>query len=173
MWIFGYGSLIFRPGFDFEERHAARLHGFRRRFFQGSPDHRGTPEAPGRVVTLLEQEGDFVDGVAFRLDPAVAERALPALDHREKGGYARAERPVELPHVEVNALVYWARPGNPNYIGEAPIGEMAAHIAASRGPSGHNLEYLTKLKHALDELERADAHVDELYAAVKRLSRAT
>src|SRR5581483_11846825 len=66
MWIFAYGSLIFRPDFPWIERRRAFVRGWARRFWQGSPDHRGVPEAPGRVVTLVARDG-FCGGCAYRI----------------------------------------------------------------------------------------------------------
>jgi len=86
LWVFGYGSLIWRPGFDYLERRRARLHGWQRRFWQGSHDHRGVPERPGRVVTLVETGHGHCDGMAYRLDEATVTRAFENLDHREKNG---------------------------------------------------------------------------------------
>ena len=96
-WVFGYGSLVYRPGFEFEEQSLGRLDGWERRFWQGSTDHRGVPGAPGRVATLTEVPGGHVHGVAYRLAAAHREDILATLDHREKGGYARAIVPVHPP----------------------------------------------------------------------------
>jgi len=73
MWIFAYGSLIFRPAFPFVERRRAFVRGWMRRFWQGSPDHRGVPDAPGRVVTLLPSEAETCGGCAYRIEASFAE----------------------------------------------------------------------------------------------------
>src|SRR6188768_541599 len=83
-WVFGYGSLLFRAEFPFVERRVARIHGFSRRFWQSSPDHRGTPEAPGRVVTLIENRASSVIGVAYRIPREQSYAVLSALDERER-----------------------------------------------------------------------------------------
>ncbi|MDX5329335.1 MAG: gamma-glutamylcyclotransferase, partial [Marinobacter sp.] len=73
VWLFGYGSLIYKVDFPFLEQRPASIRGWARRFWQGSHDHRGTPEAPGRVVTLIEQPGAVCRGMAFRVSPNVFE----------------------------------------------------------------------------------------------------
>lgn len=171
MWIFGYGSLLFRPGFAFEERVPSALPGFVRRFFQGSPDHRGTPEAPGRVVTLAPEPGGRCIGVAYRVPAARWEEALLALDLREQGGYARIWRevfPLEG-GAPLSALVYYAAPDNPHYLGPAPLQEMARQIAASHGPSGANRDYLLQLAEALHALGAKDEHVAQLASCLRAL----
>ncbi|MDX1650808.1 MAG: gamma-glutamylcyclotransferase, partial [Myxococcota bacterium] len=120
LWIFGYGSLVWRPAFPHVARRPAWLHGFARRFWQGSTDHRGVPGAPGRVVTLVAEPAARCLGVAYRVGPEQAEEVLAGLDHREKGGYARLELAVELegPRERVEgARVYVATDRNPNYLG--------------------------------------------------------
>ena len=115
MWIFAYGSLIFRPSFSYLERRRAFLPGFARRFWQGSPDHRGVPGAPGRVVTLIPDEGESCGGCAYRIDPEAAGEILTALDAREQAGFERLQRPVlEGPAgaAFAEALVYVAGASN-------------------------------------------------------------
>ena len=85
LWLFGYGSLIYKAGFDYLERRPASITGWVRRFWQGSHDHRGTPDAPGRVATLVRAPGETCLGMAYRVTPAIFEH----LDHREKNGYLR------------------------------------------------------------------------------------
>src|SRR5690606_2434548 len=135
LWLFGYGSLIWRPGFDYEKRVPGFVKGWARRFWQGSTDHRGTPEAPGRVVTLVEAPGASCWGVAYRLRPSTAATVLERLDHREQGGYERHQVVVtpKSPAAgsSIHALVYIAGRNNPDYLGPAPLSEMAAQIRAS------------------------------------------
>ncbi len=85
VWLFGYGSLIYLVDFPYLESRTAIIHGWSRRFWQGSHDHRGTEANPGRVVTLIEEQGALCGGVAFRVEASVFEQ----LDEREKNGYLR------------------------------------------------------------------------------------
>ena len=167
LWIFGYGSLVWRPAFSHAERRPGFVEGWARRFWQGSTDHRGVPEAPGRVVTLVEQPGARCWGVVYRVAAADALAVLRALDHRESGGFERLLLDVCSEGAEpVPALVYVAAPGNPNYLGPAPAAEIARQIRRSRGPSGPNLEYLLELRDALQRMGAHDAHVAELAGLV-------
>ncbi|HHH30298.1 MAG TPA: gamma-glutamylcyclotransferase, partial [Polyangiaceae bacterium] len=151
MWIFGYGSLMWRVGFPYEERRAGCIVGFRRRFWQGSPDHRGVPEAPGRVVTLLPREGERCWGMAYRIGPQIRDEVLATLDHREQGGYERVRTPVldDAGQPFAEAVVYIATSDNPHFLGCAPLPEIADHVVRSRGPSGDNAEYVLELAAAL------------------------
>ena len=167
LWIFGYGSLLFRPGFPFQERRAARVHGFERRLDQGSPDHRGTPERLGRVATLRRTEGASCTGAVYRVADADREAVLTALDIREQGGYERLELTAELIEGgEVKAVTWVASPGNAYHLGPAPLGEMAAQIRSAVGPSGSNLDYVVALDKALRGLGCEDVHVAEVARAV-------
>lgn len=169
LWIFGYGSLVWRPAFDHVDRHAGWIEGFSRRFWQGSPDHRGVPHAPGRVVTLVDAPGARCFGVAYHVEAEARDAVLSALDTRESGGFERVrvdfhfhagERPPQP------ALTYVAREGNPNFLGPAPIGEIAAQVRSARGRSGSNSEYVLQLASSLRELEVEDPHV---FAVADRL----
>lgn len=156
VWLFGYGSLIFKADFPYIERRPASIIGWTRRFWQGSHDHRGTPEQPGRVTTLVQQPGEVCLGVAYRVTPAVFEH----LDVREKNGYLRFATTLTFDHGgHAEGLVYIATEDNAAFLGPAPEAEIARHIAASHGPSGANRDYLLRLAEALRELGAHDAHV--------------
>jgi len=162
LWIFGYGSLMWRPGFGFAERRPGCLPGLARRFWQGSTDHRGRPGAPGRVVTLVRDAGEQCWGVAFRIDPGRAPQVLGELDHRERGGFERCAVELRLSGggaAPVRGVAYVAREGNPNYLGPAPLETVAEQVRRARGPSGTNLEYAIELARALREIDADDAHV--------------
>ena len=165
LWIFGYGSLIWRPAFPYRERHPGYVVGFKRRFWQASTDHRGTPEMPGRVVTLLREPGAISWGMTYRVDDADAESVLAGLDHREKGGYDRLHTDVMLDpeRGSVRALLYIATADNPNYVGPAgAIEEIARIVRLAHGPSGPNIEYVLRLAQALEAMGANDPHVAEL-----------
>ncbi len=156
-WVFGYGSLIYKVDFPYLQRETASITGWKRRFWQGSHDHRGTPEAPGRVVTLVPSRGVICKGIAYLVEPRVFEH----LDHREKNGYTRHDIEILLDnrHTAVQGLLYVASPENPAFLGPAPIEELADHIASAHGPSGSNRDYLLQLADALRTLEDEDPHV--------------
>lgn len=156
-WVFGYGSLIYKVDFPYLQREVASISGWKRRFWQGSHDHRGTPDAPGRVVTLMPAKGAICKGVAYRVEHCVFEH----LDHREKNGYQRRSASILLTNSErlVDGTLYVADTGNPAYLGAAPMEELARHIGASHGPSGSNRDYVLQLAQALRELGDDDPHV--------------
>jgi cation transport regulator ChaC len=162
MWIFAYGSLIFRPSFAYVERRPAWVRGWARRFWQGSPDHRGTPEAPGRVVTLVPLDGAMCGGCAYRVDVREREVILADLDHRERAGFDRAVLPLldaRDGRAFAEGLVYVAKQDNPHFLGPLEEGLIAQHVARSHGPSGANREYVERLHAALRELNVDDPHV--------------
>ncbi|OBA00818.1 gamma-glutamylcyclotransferase [Halomonas sp. G11] len=161
LWLFGYGSLIWKADFAYLERQPAYITGWARRFWQASHDHRGTPEAPGRVATLIRSPGAVCHGMAYRITPDV----LGPLDVREKNGYLREKVPLTFLDHNGNdvggseGLIYLASEDNPAFLGEAPLADIARQINQAHGPSGPNREYLLNLAHALRELGVDDAHI--------------
>jgi cation transport regulator ChaC len=159
VWLFGYGSLIFKADFPFIERRPASIQGWSRRFWQGSHDHRGTEQAPGRVVTLVPIEGATCHGMAYLVTP----EEFIHLDYREKNGYLRLAIEMRFEDGSVHeGIVYIARTDNAAYLGPASEEAIARQIAAARGPSGPNSEYLLELARALRELGKEDAHVEAI-----------
>lgn len=162
VWVFGYGSLVWRPDFPFVERRTATISGWTRRFWQGSTDHRGVPSAPGRVVTLIEEPEAVCWGTAYLIHADDRDDVVSHLDYREKGGYSLRDVRISFPGVDeygVAGLIYIAGPGNPNWLGEAPMEDIAAQIIRSAGPSGVNTEYVLELARSLKEMKAHDPHV--------------
>ncbi len=153
-WVFGYGSLLWNPGFPYAERQAALLEGYHRAFCRYSFRHRGTPEAPGLVIGL--REGGVCLGVAYRLAPAAQAGALAYLDGREGAGYHRLVRPVHLRGPAggrtVPAWIYVPNPGHPSYFGRQDVTQVASLVAHGRGESGTALDYLAALVAQLKSL---------------------
>ena len=169
VWLFGYGSLIWRVDFPYRARRKAVVRDYSRRFWQGSHDHRGTPAAPGRVVTLTPDAGAQCIGMAYRIDAAT----FAPLDHREKNGYRRVRLPIELEGDEgvsvVEGVTYIADADNEAFLGPADLDEMVRHILASSGPSGSNAEYVLELAAALTALDAEDRHILALERRLREL----
>ena len=193
LWIFGYGSLVWRPAFPHLRAHPASIGGYARRFWQGSTDHRGLPGRPGRVVTLLPDGHESLDqdtlsrsarcwGTAYEVPSGDPEGVLAGLDHRERGGYDRVEVEIILVDLplpsgaqrareprNVAGVVYIAGPENENYLGAASTRAIARQIAAASGPSGANPEYVFELSRSLRVMGAEDAHIFEVEAEVSRV----
>ncbi|RCI14958.1 hypothetical protein L249_6763 [Ophiocordyceps polyrhachis-furcata BCC 54312] len=150
-------------------------------------DHRGTPESPGRVVTLVEKSywhsltdphdsaPEKVWGVAYRIPPERVDQVKDYLDIREINGYSIHHMPFHPVDGSspISTLVYIGTPDNEQFVGPQDPHELARHILASRGPSGLNKDYLFSLENALDELGPAsgELHVSDLAKRVKLLER--
>ncbi len=156
VWLFGYGSLIYKADFVYLERRPAVIRGWSRRFWQGSHDHRGTADAPGRVTTLVAEPGAVCAGMAYLIGPAVFDH----LDSREKNGYLRHAVTIEFREGgSTQGLVYIAPTNNDAFLGPATDDAIARQIVASSGPSGRNIDYLLQLADALRAMHVEDTHV--------------
>lgn len=157
-WVFGYGSLIWKQDFPYLDARPGWITGWARRFWQGSHDHRGVEDDPGRVVTLVAAPGERCHGRAFLVEPAVFDH----LDHREKNGYDRIHVKIETESGSLDGVVYRAAENNQAYLGPAPPDEIAAQINRCIGPSGANRDYLLELARALRSMGYSDDHVFEV-----------
>jgi cation transport regulator ChaC len=159
VWLFGYGSLIFKADFPYLARRSASITGWSRRFWQGSHDHRGTHAAPGRVVTLVPDDGATCHGMAYLVTP----EEFAHLDYREKNGYLRLATDIRFEDGNsFEGIVYIATRENAAWLGPAPERDIARQIATACGPSGPNSEYLLNLARALRDLGKPDPHVFEI-----------
>lgn len=166
-WVFGYGSLIWKQDFPYLESRPGHIDGWARRFWQGSHDHRGTPDDPGRVVTLVEAPGERCDGVAFLVEPEVFDH----LDFREKNGYVRVDVDIRFGDDVIGGVMYRAAEDNHAFLGAATIDEIARHIHGSHGPSGANRDYVVELARALRGLGFRDTHVFDVEARLYSLGK--
>jgi len=173
-WIFSYGSLIWRPAIPYVKKRKASLSGWSRRFWQLSPDHRGTIWSPGRVVTLVRDESSQCIGVAYAIADQNWEEVKTNLDHREKNGYERHSVKISFENnAPVTALTYIAGPENPSYSPFSGLTEdIASQVLRAIGPSGTNLQYLSSLNESLHEMGIEDHEVSSLLEAVLKLKRA-
>ena len=153
-WVFGYGSLMWRPGFAFKARERARLHGFHRSLCIYSWHHRGTEERPGLVLGL--DRGGSCLGIAFQVDAADWPATVDYLREREQitGVYVERRLAVGLQHQQrtIEALTYIVDREHDQYAGVLPIEEQAAIVSGARGKSGDNDDYvLNTLAHMHEE----------------------
>lgn len=150
LWIFGYGSLVWKPDFKYRKSMVGYVKGYKRRFWHGDNFHRGNDQLPGRVVTLIEDHDASTWGVAFEVTGTQVEESLKYLNVRETvcGGYSTKMvdfHSDDKSQPPVQAMLYIATADNPLYLGSASTEEIGAQIAVCRGKTGHNLEYLLRL----------------------------
>lgn len=175
MWVFGYGSLIWKVDFPYERRILGFIKGFHRRFYQHSTDHRGTPANPGRVVTLVPaEENSRVYGIAYKIKDSDIEQVVGHLDYREKGGYERKWvkfYPCDEQTSPFDITIYLAQDDNSNYAGAAKLSDIAKQIVDSVGPSGPNIDYVCNLAKAMRAFFPGieDEHLFSLEHLVKEL----
>lgn len=164
LWIFGYGSLCWHPGFEYNRSTTGYVKGFSRKFWQGNTTHRGTAEKPGRVATLVEEAEGTVYGRAFQVQNNAA---LPYLENREcaLGGYVTTVSTFYSREENRNfpVIIYIATNKNEHWLGDAPLHSIAQQIFECSGPSGHNVEYLLRLAEFMHRY-LPEAHDEHLFA---------
>ena len=166
LWVFGYGSLIWNPAFEYVERRPAVLHGWHRRFCLKMFMGRGTRETPALVLAL--DRGGACRGVAFRIKAALVREELGILWQREMFGGAYNARWVTLRAGEAHfpALTFVINPAHPRYIKELSVAQTAAMIAAAKGDLGTCREYLENTMAHLHALGLDDAGLARIAAAL-------
>lgn len=169
LWVFGYGSLMWRPGFEFAEARPALLKGWHRAFCVWSRHWRGTPERPGLVLGL--DRGGSCRGVAFRVAGACASAVKDYLAERELIGYAytASTLPVRLDEGStVPAYTFVADRKHHHYAGDLPLEQAAAVIMDAEGRAGLNRDYLINTVRQLEQDGFADRHLHALLTEVER-----
>lgn len=172
LWIFGYGSLIWDPGFTPVETRRAVLSGWRRSFCMRSIHFRGTSEAPGLVLALDAARGASCAGVAFRVADHEAEPVLAEIRARELISDAYLERRLLLTcekGAEIEAIGYVIDRDGPQYCALGTE-EQARIIAGATGARGPNRDYLWNTARGLADLGIADPDLDALSARVRELT---
>ena len=166
-WVFGYGSLIWRPGFDFVQQVPALLRGVHRRLCIYSHRHRGTEAQPGLVFGLMP--GGSCRGMAFEVDATQWEAVHAYLSEREmdRGVYREATRAIELADGGmVPSLAFLADTRHLQYAGKLAIAEQVRIVRAGVGESGANPEYVLETARKLHELGITDRYLDEVVLAL-------
>ena len=155
LWIFGYGSLMWRPGFAALERAPARLLGLHRALCVYSFFHRGRPEQPGLVLGL--DRGGMCRGIAYRVAASAREQTIAYLRRREQvtSVYRETTRRVDLEDGsgrQVQALCYMVDRGHAQYAGRLSMAECVHYVRQGHGQSGHNRDYVIETVRALEGL---------------------
>ena len=172
-WVFGYGSLMWRPGFEFEEAQPATLRGFIRSFCVYSHYYRGTPNKPGLVLGLDPHENEECRGVAFRVAEKHREAVIAYLTERELCGYAYKAETHSLTldcGTEVQAYTFVADPEHALYAGDIDLDKAAGLIMEAEGNTGLNRDYLINSVRELEAHGYNDEHLHELLKKVEYLT---
>lgn len=173
MWVFGYGSLLWNPGFDVAESVIGTLPGYARSFCMRSIHHRGTEEDPGLVLALDEQPGESCTGVALRVAPGKEAQTLEYLRDRELISSAYVEKTLLVDLTDgrrISAVVYVIDESHSQYCGGLPLEEQAQIIAKAVGGRGPNTEYLYNTASHLRAVGLQDEALEWLTTRVQSLS---
>jgi cation transport protein ChaC len=165
LWVFGYGSLMWRPGFEFIEQVPARLIGEHRALCVYSFDHRGTPEKPGLVLGL--DRGGAARGIAFRVAASLRNDTIEYLRSREQttNVYREVMRSVWLENEareRVSALAYVVDRGHVQYAGRLSLAEQLRFVQQGHGRSGNNRDYVLSTVKSIEAQGFRDPQLHQL-----------
>lgn len=163
IWVFGYGSLIWKVDFPYEKSQTGYIKGYDRRFYQNSIDHRGTAQNPGRVVTLVPStnQSSQVWGIGYKIPVSKIDEVLNHLDIREKNGYERhtikfypydkanSTLSKDESSAVYNIIIYVASKDNQSFAGHTALSDIVEQIYNACGQSGTNREYVYRLADAM------------------------
>lgn len=172
MWVFGYGSLLWNPGFPVARRVVATLPDYHRSFCMSSIHHRGTETDPGLVLALDETPGSACRGLALAVAPGHEDQTLADLRERELISSAYLEKMLDImleTGSAVTAVTYVIDPHHVQYCGGLALEHQAQIIARAHGERGPNSEYLFNTAQHLSEIGLADPDLDWLTARVRAL----
>lgn len=163
LWVFGYGSLMWDPGFNFAEVRRATIEGYQRRFAMRVEIVTGSPDRPGLALTLEREQGQCV-GLAFRIPADLVEAETAVLARREfvLFNYSVETMTAMTPQGEIEVQVLAADKHDPRYVGDLALTETAAMIGAAKGVKGENKTYVAKLAQQLRAFDIADDYIDRL-----------
>ncbi|KAJ7958630.1 Gamma-glutamylcyclotransferase [Quillaja saponaria] len=179
-WVFGYGSLVWNPGFEYDEKVIGFIKDYRRVFDLACIDHRGTPEHPARTCALEQKEGAICWGAAYcvRGGPEKEKLAMQYLERRECEYDQKTlvnfykEGGDSIHPALTGIIVFTSTPdkeSNKYYLGPAPLEDMASQIATAHGPCGNNRDYLFLLEKAMYDIGHDDDMVIELANEVRKV----
>ena len=173
LWVFGYGSLIWDPGFPFVDRQIAILPDYERSFCMRSIHHRGTETDPGLVLALDHNPGEACRGVAFRVADGDADQTVTYLREREliSSAYLEEQHEVALRSGErVLSVTYVVDRDHVQYCGGLDLETQAAIISTAVGGRGPNTEYLYNTVTHLDEIGISDTRLTWLAGRVREIA---
>jgi len=169
LWVFGYGSLMWSPGFRYRRKSAGFVFGYHRSLCVFSHRYRGTPQRPGLVMGLCR--GGSCWGMAYGVQAAGAREVLEYLWHREMRNHVYMPRlvTVRVGARPVRALAFIADAAHPQFAGDLKLAEAAEIVAQCSGERGHNLEYLQRTMSHMHQLGVRDPHLDRVLAHAQAL----
>ncbi|XP_059662985.1 gamma-glutamylcyclotransferase 2-2 [Cornus florida] len=178
-WVFGYGSLVWNPGFEYDEKVIGFIKDYRRVFDLACIDHRGTPENPARTCTLERNEGAICWGAAYCVRGG-QEKERMAMEYLERRECEYDQKTLvdfykegdDLQPAVTGVIVFTSTPdkeSNKYYLGPAPLEDMARQIATAYGPCGNNRDYIFLLEKAMFDIGHEDGLVIELATEVRRV----
>lgn len=168
-YIFGYGSLIWNPGFEYIDRIPARLLNYERSLCMWSISLRGTPENPGLVLGLTKNPNSFCDGIVYKVDTTLYDTVISYLIQRENTPYECYDvlwLPITIENVICYALCFVSKPDHPQYASNLTDNEIHNILCTAHGTNGTSFDYLEQTILALEKVNIYDESLYNIYQSV-------